>query len=76
MFCELKSIKFSIEENEDLRFILLTENDDEIAGKFSISFDSSPFLIEEGTISLTVSTTVIGTITNIEIEWYKYISFI
>ena len=67
-FCELKSIKFSIEENEDLRFILLTENDDEIAGKFSISFDRTPFLIADGTISLTVSTTVIGTITNIEIN--------
>ncbi|MDA9360649.1 hypothetical protein N9R15_02580 [Flavobacteriaceae bacterium] len=67
-FCELKTIKFSIEENEDLRFILLTVNDDEIAGKFNISFDRTPFLIADGTISLLVSGTLIGTISNIDIN--------
>ena len=66
--CSVTSIIFSIEENDALTFRLYTENEDPIDGKFIISFERSPFLIEEGTISLTVSTTVIGTITNIDLS--------
>ena len=66
--CSVTSIIFSIEETDALTFRLYTENEDPIDGKFIISFERSPFLIEEGTISLTVSTTVIGTITNIDLS--------
>ena len=66
--CSVTSIVFSIDGNNDLTFILHIEDGEEIEGNFSVSFDSSPFLIEEGTISLTVSTTVIGTITNINLS--------
>ncbi|MDA8897825.1 hypothetical protein N9I46_00310 [Flavobacteriaceae bacterium] len=67
--CSVTSIIFSIDENDALTFRLnTTENEDPIDGKFIISFERSPFLIEEGTISLTVSTTVIGTITNIDLS--------
>ena len=66
--CSVTSIIFSIEETDALTFRLYTENEDPIDGKFIISFERSPFLIEEGTISLTVSTTVIGTITNINLS--------
>lgn len=62
--CEVKSIIFSLEDEEKLTFKLYTENE-EIEGKFSISFDRSPFLIAEGTVSLLVSGTLIGTITDI-----------
>ena len=43
--CSVTSIIFSIGENEDLTFSLYTENEEEITGKFSISFDRSPFII-------------------------------
>jgi hypothetical protein len=66
--CSVTSVIFSIDENDALTFRLYTENEDPIDGKFIISFERSPFLIEEGTISLTVSTTVIGTITNINLS--------
>ncbi|MDB9988925.1 hypothetical protein OAD88_06125 [Flavobacteriaceae bacterium] len=66
--CSVTSIIFSIEETDALTFRLYTENEETIDGKFIISFERSPFLIEEGTISLTVSTTVIGTITNINLS--------
>jgi len=66
--CSVTSVIFSIDENDALTFRLYTENEDPIDGKFIISFERSPFLIEEGTISLTVSTTVIGTITNIDLS--------
>ncbi|MDB4066335.1 hypothetical protein N9525_00130 [Flavobacteriaceae bacterium] len=66
--CSVTSIIFSIEETDALTFRLYTQNEDPIDGKFIISFERSPFLIEEGTISLTVSTTVIGTITNINLS--------
>ena len=62
--CGVKSIIFSLEDEEKLTFKLYTENE-EIEGKFSISFDRSPFLIAEGTVSLLVSGTLIGTITDI-----------
>jgi hypothetical protein len=66
--CSVTSIIFSIEENEALTFSLYTENGEEIEGNFIVSFERSPFLIEEGTISLLVSGTLIGTITEIEIS--------
>ena len=66
--CSVTSIIFSIEENEALTFSLYAENGEEIEGKFIVSFERSPFLIEEGTISLLVSGTLIGTITEIEIS--------
>ena len=63
--CSVTSIIFSIEENEALTFSLYAENGEEIEGNFIVSFERSPFLIEEGTISLLVSGTLIGTITEI-----------
>ena len=66
--CSVTSIIFSIEENEALTFSLYAENGEEIEGNFIVSFERSPFLIEEGTISLLVSGTLIGTITEIEIS--------
>ncbi|MDB9779415.1 hypothetical protein OAB54_04115, partial [Flavobacteriaceae bacterium] len=66
--CSVTSIIFSIEENEALTFSLYTENGEEIEGNFIVSFERSPFLIEEGTISLLVSGTLIGTINEIDIS--------
>ncbi|MGY8966328.1 MAG: hypothetical protein ACKVHJ_03920, partial [Flavobacteriales bacterium] len=63
--CSITSIEFSNDGNAALTFILYSTIENPISGNFSVSFDSTPFLIEEGTISLKVSDTIIGTITEI-----------
>ena len=63
--CSITSIEFSNDGNAALTFILYSTTEDPISGNFSVSFDSTPFLIEEGTITLKVSETLIGEITDI-----------
>ena len=66
--CSITSIEFSNDENAALTFVLSSTTEDLIFGNFSVSFDSTPFKIENGTISLKVSTTEIGTITDIIVD--------
>ena len=63
--CLITKIIFSNDENEALTFVLYSTTEDPISGSFSVSFDSTPFEIKNGTISLLVSETLIGTITDI-----------
>ena len=63
--CPITKIIFSNDENEALTFVLYSTTEDPISGSFSVSFDSTPFEIKNGTISLLVSETLIGTITDI-----------
>ena len=58
--CSVTKIIFSNEGNAALTFTLYSSTQEPISGNFSVSFDSTPFLIEEGTISLKVSDTIIG----------------
>ncbi|MDB3967838.1 hypothetical protein N9392_00835 [Flavobacteriaceae bacterium] len=63
--CPITKIIFSNDENEALTFVLYSTAEDPIYGSFSVSFDSTPFEIKNGTISLLVSETLKGEITDI-----------
>lgn len=66
--CSVNKIIFSNDENAALTFMLYPKTGDPISGNFSVSFDSTPFKIENGTISLNDGTDEIGTITDIIVD--------
>jgi len=62
--CSVTKIIFSNDENAALTFVLYSKTGN-VSGNFSVSFDSTPFEIKNGTISLNGCTDDIGTITDI-----------